>query len=68
LTQFGVTVLRLALPKVQAWERVNDPEMVGRMSMGQLFETMLEAGYSRDVAEDAASEHGWRRLESGATL
>jgi hypothetical protein len=61
-------VLRLTLPKVRAWERVNDPEMVGRMSMGQLLEMMIEAGYPREVAEEAASEHGWRRLEAGNQL
>jgi hypothetical protein len=50
------------MPKVQAWERVNDPEYCGRLTMGELYDLMIRAGYSEEVAQEAAKKRGWDRL------
>ncbi len=56
------------MPKVQAWERLNDPEYSGRLTMLQFRELLLEAGYSEDVAQKAANQRGWDRLCAGVTM
>ncbi len=58
----------MVMPKVQAWERLNDPGYCGRLTMGEFHALLLEAGYSEDVAQRAASKRGWDRLEAGVTM
>lgn len=56
------------MPKVQAWERLNNPEYAGRLSMGEFHSLLLAAGYSEEAAQRAACKRGWDRLEAGVTL
>lgn len=56
------------MSRVQAWERLNDPEYCGQMTMDQFYRTMLEAGYSPVVAEEAAKQRGWDRLDAGVKM
>lgn len=48
----------------QAWELLNNPEHCGRLSMGELYDLMLRAGYSEDIAQEAAAQRGRDRLDA----
>lgn len=61
-------MLQLTVPKIQAWERLNDPGYSGSLTMGQFHELLLEAGYSEKAAQKAASQRGWERLQAGVKL
>ena len=61
-------MLQLTIPKVQAWEHLNDPEYNRHLSMGELKELMLTTGYSEEEAQRVASQRGWERLTEGMTL
>lgn len=52
----------MSIPKVQAWERLNDHEYAGMLNMEDFHDLLIEAGYSEEVAQKAASERGWERL------
>lgn len=54
--------------KVQAWERLNDPEYCGRLNMAEFYDLLLRAGYSEEVAQAGASKRGWERLCAGAAV
>ena len=56
------------MPKVQAWERLNDPEYCGGLTMGQFYDLLIAAGYQEDVAQKAASQRGWERLSAGVEM
>jgi hypothetical protein len=56
------------MPKVQAWERLNNPEYSGKLTMGEFYDLLLKAGYSEEVAQRAASKRGWDRLEAGVQM
>ncbi len=56
------------MPKVQAWERLNDPEYSGRLTMGRFKALLLEAGYSEETAQKAANQRGWDRLCAGVMM
>lgn len=56
------------MPKVQAWERLNDVSYSSSLNMGQFHSLLLQAGYSEEVAEKAAKERGWERLSAGETM
>lgn len=56
------------MPKVQAWERINDPEYSGSLTMVQFYELLLEAGYSEESAQRAANKRGWDRLQQGVKI
>lgn len=56
------------LPKVQAWERLNDHNYAGQLTMGEFEELLLRAGYHPDVAHEAAMKRGWDRLEAGVMM
>ncbi len=56
------------MSKVQAWERLNDPNYCGRLNMGEFHTLLLEAGYSEQVAQKAASQRGWDRLSAGVVM
>ena len=53
--------------RVQAWERLNTPEYCGQLTMDQLYDLFIEAGYSEDVAQEAAKRRGWDRLDAQVT-
>lgn len=61
-------MLHLTIPKVQAWERLNDPDFCGNLTMDQLYELFVEAGYSEGVAQEAARQRGWDRLCAGIAM
>lgn len=61
-------MLSLAVPRVRAWELLNDPEYCGRLTMGQFKDLLLEAGYAEDAAQEAARQRGWERLCAGVTM
>lgn len=54
--------------KVQAWERLNDPEQCRQLGMVEFKELLLRAGYREEVAHKAALKRGWDRLEAGVTM
>lgn len=56
------------MPKVQAWERLNDPEYSGRLTMLEFYELLIKAGYTEEVAQRAASQRGWERLQAGVMM
>lgn len=56
------------MPKVQAWENLNDPEYSGRLNMGEFYELLITAGYSEEAAQKAANKRGWERLEAGVQM
>lgn len=68
MTDFDELVLSLTLPKVKAWERLHNPEYCGALTMGQLYDLMLAAGYSEEEAQKAASRRGAERLDAGVVM
>jgi hypothetical protein len=58
----------MAMPRVQAWERLNDSEYCGRLTMVQFRDLLLEAGYSQEAVRKAANQRGWDRLCAGVTM
>lgn len=54
--------------KVQAWERLNNPEYCGQLNMRQLHDLLIEAGYPKDVTEKIALQRGWDRLDAGVEM
>lgn len=56
------------MPKVQAWERLNDYNYSGQLTMGEFEDLLLKAGYHPDVAHRAALKRGWDRLEAGLSV
>ena len=68
MTDFDEDVLRDVMSKVQAWERLNDPEYCGKLTMGEFHALLLQAGYSEDTAQRAANRRGWDRLNAGVKM
>ena len=60
-------MLTLALPQVQAWEQLNNPEYCGKLNMVEFYNLLLRAGYSEVAAQKAANQRGWDRLDAGVT-
>lgn len=56
------------MPKVMAWEKLHDHEYSGRLSMGEFYDLLREAGYSKEVAQKAANKRGWQRLDAGLKM
>lgn len=56
------------MPKVMAWERLNNPEYCGKLTMNEFYDLLIAAGYSDDVAQNAACKRGWDRLEAGVKM
>lgn len=56
------------MPRVQAWERLQDREYSGRLSMAAFYDLLVEAGYSEQTAQKAANQRGWERLQAGVTM
>jgi len=46
----------------QAWEQVNDPDVGGEMRGEAFLDLLKRAGFSEDVAQTAASERAWQRM------
>lgn len=58
----------MVMPKVQAWERLNNPEYSGRLTMTEFYDLLIAAGYNEDAAQRAANKRGWDRLQAGVSL
>lgn len=56
------------MPRVQAWERLNNPDYAGRLNMSEFYDLIIAAGYSEEVAQEAANKRGWDRLEKGMEM
>jgi hypothetical protein len=54
--------------KVQAWERLQDPDYVAKLSMSEFESLLIKAGYTSGAAHKAAMEHGWERIRAGVTI
>ena len=61
-------MLQETMLKVQAWERLNNPEYSGQLDMEQFRRLLLDAGYSVEVADKASVKRGWDRLDAGVTM
>lgn len=61
-------MFKLTIPKVQAWEQLNDPEYAGGLNMEDFHDLLLKAGYTQEVADAAASKRGWDRLQAGVVM
>lgn len=48
--------------RVQALERLQDPERGGSLPTAQFYELLLEAGFPEKDALEAAKQRGWDRL------
>ena len=68
MTPFDEAVLHLTIPKVQAWERLNDSDYCGQLNMAQYYDLLIAAGYPKNAAQKAANKRGWQRLEAGVKL
>lgn len=58
----------MTMLRTQAWERLNDPEYSGQLTMGQLYSLMVEAGYPKNVAHNTALQRGWDRLDANLSM
>jgi hypothetical protein len=56
------------MTRVQAWEQLNDPHYCGQLTLQQLYDLMVRAGYSHDVSEKAAKQRGWERMCAGVAM
>ena len=56
------------MSRVQAWERLNNPEYCGQLRMEQFYSLLLEAGYTEEVAQKVAQQRGWDRLEAEVAM
>jgi hypothetical protein len=56
------------MPKVQAWERLQDSSYCSQLNMGEFESLLLKAGYSPEVAHEAAMRRGIERLNAGVTM
>ena len=54
--------------QVQAWEKLNDPEYSGRLTMGEFHDLLIRAGYNEEAALRAANKRGWDRLNAGVKM
>lgn len=54
--------------RVQAWELINNPEYCGQLTMEQFYKLLIEAGHSKEAAQEAASQRGWDRLSAGMVM
>lgn len=53
---------------VRAWELLHDPEYAARLQTSDFYDLLIRAGYSQEVAQKAALEHGWERLTAGEVM
>lgn len=60
--------MQLVMPKIQAWERLNNPEYSSHLNTEQLYELILRAGYTEEVATKAANKRAHERLDAGMVL
>lgn len=58
----------MTMSKVKAWERLNDPEYAGGLTMEQFYDLLVAAGYKEEVAHKAALQRGWDRLSDGVMM
>lgn len=53
---------------VRAWEELHDPVRSARLTMGEIEDLMVRAGYSLREAHAAAMQRGWDRLAAGEVM
>ena len=56
------------MAKVQAWERLHNLQYSSKLTMDEFYELMIEAGYTKEVAQKAATDRGWNRLDAGMVM
>ena len=54
------------LPEVQAWQRLHDPDHVGKLGTDAFYELMKAAGYHEDVCQKEAA--AWAEARQKADL
>lgn len=52
----------------RAWELVNDPNYCSKLNMVDLYNLMLRAGYSEEVAQEASNQRGNDRLDANVEM
>lgn len=52
----------------QAWEMLHNPSHCSRLNTVQLYELMLRAGYSKEVAQEAANQRAHDRLDANKEI
>jgi hypothetical protein len=68
MSDFEVAVFWKALGKAKAWERLNDPNIVGSLDTEGFYELCLQAGFSKEDANKQANIRGNARLDQGLKL
>jgi hypothetical protein len=68
LTRFDEEVLERVMDSVQAWEMINDPERSGKLTMDGFYRLLRRAGYTEQVAHEAAKQRAWDRLSAGEVM
>ena len=58
----------MTMLKVQAWERLHDPEYCGQLTMEKFYDLLIEAGCSEEEAQRAATQRGWDRLSADMVM
>ncbi len=60
--------MQLAMQRVQAWEKLEDPEYCGQLTMGGFRNLLIRAGFEPEDVDEEAKRHGWARLSAGLTM
>lgn len=50
---------------LKAMDKLADPEYGGNLNASQFYDLMIEAGYSKQVAQKAANQRGNNRMDAG---
>ena len=58
-------MIQSVIPRVRAWERLNDYSYSKQLRMDEFYELLIEVGYSEDIAQRAATQRGNARLDVG---
>jgi len=65
---FDEEVLSAVIPRIRAWETLNNPEISSRLTTLEYYELLLEAGYTVGVAEELANDRAEARLNAGVMM
>lgn len=56
------------MEREKARELLDDVDYLARLTMEGFYQLLLRAGYSEEVAHEAAMERSWNRLSAGEKI